>query len=92
MKKKPSGKMSGLKPGKPSGKSKVTAPFFAKVKDKDGDKMAKGGKVNCYAKGGVVQMKSDYSVKDGGPSASGNKVSGVARGMGAAKRGGNFEY
>lgn len=40
----------------------------------------KGGDVKCYAEGGAVS------------NASGQKVSGTARGMGAAKRGGNFEY
>ena len=78
MKKKLPGKMGGLKTGKPAGKAKPTMPFFMKGKEKN--KMAKGGKVNCYAEGGPVSSQS------------GVKVSGVARGMGAAKRGGNFEY
>ena len=51
-----------------------------------------GGKVNCYAEGGAVQMKTDYGTKDGGPIAAGSQQKGTARGMGAAKRGGNYEY
>jgi hypothetical protein len=84
MKKKLPGKMAGLKPGG-GGKSKKMVPPPLKqkggVKKEDGGMpFKKGGKVNCYAEGGAV---SDSS---------GKKVTGVARGMGAAKRGGNFEY
>ena len=50
-----------------------------------------GGKVNCYAEGGAVQMKTDYGTKDGGSPAVGTQK-GTSRGMGAAKRGGNYEY
>lgn len=86
MKKRPSGKMSGLRPGG-GGKPKKMAPPPLKqksgIKKEDGPKgfpFKKGGSVNCYAEGGAVS------------NASGQKVTGTARGMGAAKRGGNFEY
>ena len=98
MRKKLPGKMAGLKPGG-GGKSKMSPPPLKQksgIKKEDGGKKAfpfkKGGDVKCYAEGGAVQMKTDYGTKDGGPSAAGSMQRGTARGMGAAKRGGNFEY
>ena len=86
MRKKLPGKMAGLKPGG-GGKSKMTPPPLKQksgAKKEDGGKKAfpfkKGGDVKCYAEGGAVS------------NASGQKVTGTARGMGCAKRGGNFEY